>query len=74
MYPVVFSHEDFAGKRSLQTAFFGFCVLYVLLFGYFLERQRTIKQLRTRLSKDAQLYIQMQREASAELLQKRYRI
>jgi GGDEF domain-containing protein len=68
MYPVVFSHEDFAGKHSLQTAFLGFCVLYILLFGYFIERQRTIKKLRTRLTEDAQMHTQLQREASAELL------
>jgi GGDEF domain-containing protein len=69
MYPVVFSHDDFAGKRTLRVAFFGFCILSVLLVGYFLERQRTIRKLRDQLVSELQRQVEVRRQASADLLQ-----
>ena len=69
MYPVVFSHEEFPGKRTLHIAFFGFCALSVLLVGYLLERQRTIRKLRGQLFSELRRFVDLQRQTSAEVLQ-----
>jgi hypothetical protein len=45
MYPVVFSHQT-PGDRTMHTAFWGFCVLCVLLTVYVWDRHATIRKLR----------------------------
>jgi GGDEF domain-containing protein len=69
MYPVVFSIDDFPGKRTLRIAFFGFCALSALFVFYFRERQRTIRKLREQVLNELQRHIEVERQASVELLQ-----
>jgi hypothetical protein len=45
MYPAIFSREILFSSRSLQFAFYGFCLLSVLLVGYLWDRQLTIRRL-----------------------------
>jgi len=45
MYPVVFS-PTMPPNRALAIAFIGFCILYALLAGYMVDRQKTIQRLR----------------------------
>lgn len=45
MYPAIFSREVLFSSRSLQCAFYGFCLLSVLLVGYLWDRQLTIRRL-----------------------------
>lgn len=68
MYPVVFSPTA-PPNRALSTAFFGFCVLSVLLAGYLVDRQRTIQTLRHQIAEDRMCSSRALREASADLLQ-----
>jgi GGDEF domain-containing protein len=69
MYPVVFSVDEFPGKRTLRVAFFGFCALSILFVFYFRERQRTIRKLRDAHLNELQRHIEVERQASIELLQ-----
>jgi hypothetical protein len=46
MYPAVFSNQAVPSGRTLRIGFFGFCALSVLLVGYLVDRQMTIRQLR----------------------------
>jgi len=51
-YPTVFSGPVVLTGPTLRKTFFGFCVLSILLGGYFLGRQLTIRQLRKRRFED----------------------
>jgi GGDEF domain-containing protein len=68
MYPVVFSGDDFPGKHTLRVAFFGFVALSALFVLYFRERQRTIGKWREQLLNELQRHIEIERQASVELL------
>jgi hypothetical protein len=50
MYPAVFSEEMVVSGRTLRILFFGFCALAVLLVGYLLDRQLTIRRLERQLA------------------------
>jgi hypothetical protein len=50
MYPAVFSEGMLVSGRTLRILFFGFCALAVLLVGYLLERQLTIRRLERQLA------------------------
>ena len=67
MYPVVFSHQT-PGDRTMHTAFWGFCVLCVLLTVYVWDRHATIRQLRREMVEGRRQIAETRREASVELL------
>jgi GGDEF domain-containing protein len=67
MYPVVFSHQT-PGDRTMHTAFWGFCVLCVLLTVYVWDRHATIRKLRREMVEGRRQIAETRREASVELL------
>lgn len=67
MYPVVFS-PTVPFNRSLAIAFFGFCILSVLLAGYMVDRQKTIQELRHQIAEDRMRSSHALKQASADLL------
>lgn len=69
MYPAVFTQDVVLRGRTLRVAFFGFCGLSVLLVGYLLDRQLTVRQLRHRLMEELRRNVELRRQASADLLQ-----
>jgi GGDEF domain-containing protein len=69
MYPTLFSNPIILSGPTLRKTFFGFCVLSILLAGYFLDRQLTIRQLRRQLVEEQNQMMQIRHEASAELLE-----
>jgi hypothetical protein len=50
MYPAVFSEGMMVSGQTLRVLFFGFCALAVLLVGYLLDRQLTIRRLERQLA------------------------
>jgi hypothetical protein len=50
MYPAVFSEGMMVSGHTLRVLFFGFCALAVLLVGYLLDRQLTIRRLERQLA------------------------
>ncbi len=69
MYPTVFSEPVVLTGPTLRRMFFGFCVLSILLAGYFLDRQLTIRQLWKRLFEEQRRVMNLRHEASVELLE-----
>jgi GGDEF domain-containing protein len=71
MYPVVFSETAAPSSppsRSMSMAFFGFCVLSILLAVYLVDRQVTIKRLRQQISEERRRSSEALKQASADLL------
>jgi len=68
MYPIVFSPTA-SPNRSLASAFFGFCILSILLAGYLVERQKTIQRLRYQIAEVRMRSSNALKQASAEFLQ-----
>jgi len=72
MYPVVFSQPALAPSapppRGMAIAFFGFCVLSVLLAVYLVDRQVTIKRLRQQIGEERRRSSEALKQASADLL------
>jgi GGDEF domain-containing protein len=72
MYPVVFNQAPLAPvsppPRAMSIAFFGFCVLSMLLAVYLVDRQRTIKRLRQQIGEERRRSSEALRQASADLL------
>jgi hypothetical protein len=52
MYPLLFLPAGATTSKTLSSAFFGFCVLSVLLAGYLVERQAVIGRLRRQIEHD----------------------
>jgi hypothetical protein len=50
MYPAVLSEGMVVSGRTLRVLFLGFCALAVLLVGYLLDRQLTIRRLERQLA------------------------
>jgi GGDEF domain-containing protein len=67
MYPVVFFHQT-PGDRTMRTAFWGFCVLCVLLTIYVWDRHATIRRLRREMAEGRRQIAETRRAASVELL------
>src|SRR5579863_7196580 len=67
MYPVVFSHQT-PGDRTMRIAFWGFCVLCVLLTIYVWERHAMIRRLRREMVEGRRQIAETRREANVELL------
>jgi GGDEF domain-containing protein len=68
MYPLVFSSRASVPEWKLHIAFFGFCVLSLLLAGYLWDRQSTIRRLRQEVAESHRRTIEAQALASQELL------
>lgn len=68
MYPLVFL-RPIGNKWTLRVAFFGFCALTMLFVSYFLERHRTVRQLKVQLLAELERNMVLQRQASVDLLQ-----
>jgi hypothetical protein len=68
MYPLVFVHPDPAQKWPLRFAFFGFCVLSVLIAAYLLDRQRTFRNVKQQLVSQLQKNVDLQNRGNADLL------
>jgi GGDEF domain-containing protein len=72
MYPVVFSQAPTAPvsppPRAMSIAFFGFCLLSILLAVYLVDRQFTIRRLRQQIGEERRRSSEALRQASADLL------
>lgn len=68
MYPLVFVHPDPSQKWPLRFAYFGFCVLSLLIAAYLLDRQRTFRDLKQQLVSQLQKNIELQNRSNADLL------
>lgn len=68
MYPLVFVHPDEAQKWPLRFAFFGFCVLSLLIVAYLLDRQKTFRNVKQELVSQLQKNIELQNRGNADLL------
>jgi GGDEF domain-containing protein len=69
MYPAVFSKRELSPNRTLQVAFFGFCILSCLLVAYIVNRQITIQALRHQITIDRKRASEALNQASADLLE-----
>ena len=68
MYPLVFVHAEEATKWPMRFAFFGFCVLSLLIAAYLLDRQRTFRSVKQQLVSELQRNIDLRHQADADLL------
>jgi len=68
MYPAIFSREILFSSRSLQFAFYGFCLLSVLLVGYLWDRQLTIRRLTNQVRLEQRRNNDLRLKASADVL------
>lgn len=68
MYPLVFVHPDEAQKWPLRFAFFGFCVLSLLIAAYLLDRQRMFRNVKQQLVSQLQRNVELQNQGNADLL------
>jgi len=72
MYPVVFSQAPIAPvsppPRAMSIAFFGFCLLSILLAVYLVDRQFTIRRLRQQIGEERRRSSEALRQASSDLL------
>jgi GGDEF domain-containing protein len=69
MYPTVEGHPVVFSARTLQISFFGFCGLSVLLLGYLLDRQITVRKLRRQVKQAEERYRELHRQVGRDLLQ-----
>jgi GGDEF domain-containing protein len=69
MYPAVESHPIVFSAGTLQISFFGFCGLSVLLLGYLIDRQITVRRLRLEIRQAEERYRQLHRQAGKDLLE-----
>jgi hypothetical protein len=68
MYPAIFSREILFSSRSLQFAFYGFCLLSALLVGYLWDRQLTIRRLTNQVRTEQRRNNDLRLKASADVL------
>jgi len=68
MYPLVFVHPDETQKWPVRFAFFGFCVLSLLVAAYLLDRQRTFRNVKQQLVSQLQKNVELQNRGNADLL------
>jgi hypothetical protein len=68
MYPAIFSREVLFSSRSLQFAFYGFCLLSALLVGYLWDRQLTIRSLTNQVRVEQRRNNELRLKASADVL------
>jgi hypothetical protein len=68
MYPAIFSRAILVTSGSLQFAFYGFCLLSVLLVGYLWDRQLTIRRLNEQVRAEQRRNRDLRLKASNDLL------
>lgn len=68
MYPLVFVHPVEGETWTLRFAFFGFCVLSLLIAAYLLDRQRTFRNVKQQLVSQLQRNVELQNRGNADLL------
>ena len=68
MYPAIFSREIILSSQTLRFAFYGFCLLSVLLVGYLWDRQLTIRHLTQKVQTEQLRNIALRLKASNDLL------
>ena len=68
MYPAIFSRAILLTSGSLQFAFYGFCLLSVLLVGYLWDRQLTIRRLNEQVRAEQRRNRELRLKASSDLL------
>lgn len=68
MYPAIFSRAILLSSRSLQFAFYGFCLLSVLLVGYLWDRQLTIRRLNEQVRIEQRRNSELRLKASSDVL------
>jgi GGDEF domain-containing protein len=68
MYPLVFVRPVQAEKLPLRFAFFGFCVLSLLISAYLLDRQRTFRNVKQQLVSQLQKNAELQDRGNTDLL------
>jgi GGDEF domain-containing protein len=69
MYPAIFATPMVVTGPTMRKLFFGFCALVILVAGYLLDRQLTVRQLRKQLQEEQKHMQQIRHEASAQLLE-----
>lgn len=67
MFPVVFSNQPPFSHVEFSIAFFGFCILSILLAVDLIDRQLTIQRLRRQIIEDQRRGLAIQEQASSEL-------
>lgn len=68
MYPLVFVHGEEPAKWPMRFAYFGFCLLSLLIAAYLLDRQRTFRRVKQQLVSELQRNIELRHQADADLL------
>jgi GGDEF domain-containing protein len=68
MYPAVFANRESNGSRVPQIAFYGFCILSILLVAYIIDRQFTIHRLRGQMALERKQAYDALQQASADKL------
>jgi len=69
MYPTVESHPIVFSEGTLRVFFFGFCGLSVLLLGYLIERQMTVRRLRREITRAEEKYRELHCRVGRDLLE-----
>jgi GGDEF domain-containing protein len=68
MYPLVFAHPITPETETARRAFYGFCVLSILMVTYLTNRHIVIRRLRKKIADGQERIKLVQRQASADLL------
>ena len=68
MYPSIESHPAVFSPATLKASFFGFCGLSVLLIGYLIDRQITVRRLRREIRQAEVRYAELHGQAGKDLL------
>jgi hypothetical protein len=68
MYPTIFSRDIILSSQTLRFAFYGFCLLSVLLVGYLWDRQLTIRHLTQQVQAEQRRNSALRLNASNDLL------
>lgn len=69
MYPAVETRPVAFSVRTLNTFFFGFCALSLLLLGYLIDRQIVVRRLRREIRLAEARYTELHRQVGKDLLE-----
>lgn len=68
MYPTVFNRAAVIPVAPSRTLFYGFCVLWLLMIAYLINRMVLVRHLRSSLVEEREQLAHVLRQSSAELL------
>ncbi len=68
MYPAIFSRDILLSSQTLRFAFYGFCLLCVLLVSYLWDRQLTIRHLTQQVQTEQRRNSALRLKATQDLL------